>query len=93
MTEKAKMAFREEKINEGPGRERAIWLFFIGIIVSLIGYFFYDFHINQYYISPQTGRKILLSSEYPYQFGGLFLIIVGIVCISIGIIKKIFSRV
>ena len=85
------MGFREEKINEGAGNERASWFFFIGLIVSLIGYFIYDFHINYYHIQ-QTGRKILLRSEYPYQFVGLVLIIVGIVSISIGVIKKVYSR-
>ena len=91
MTEQAKTAFREEKIKEEPGKERASWFIFItGIIVSLIGYIVYDFHIN-YYIT-QTGRKILQRSEYPYQFVGLVLIIVGIVSISIGIIKKVYSR-
>lgn len=86
------MASQEEKIKEGTGKERAGWSFFIvGLIVSLIGYIFYDFHINYYHIT-QTGRKILLRSEYPYQFVGLVLIIVGIVIISIGIIKKVYSR-
>ena len=86
------MASREEKIKEGIGKERAGWSFFvIGLIVSLIGYVFYDFHINHYLVT-QTGRKVLLSSEYPYQFVGLFLIIVGIVIISIGIGKKVYSR-
>ncbi|MCJ7613410.1 hypothetical protein MUO71_01400 [Candidatus Bathyarchaeota archaeon] len=92
MTEQAKMASREEKINEETGKERASWFIFItGIIVSLIGYIVYDFHINYYHIT-QTGRKILQRSEYPYQFVGLVLIIVGIVSISIGIIKKVYSR-
>jgi len=91
LTEQAKMASQEEKIKEGTGKERAGWIFFaIGLIVSLIGYFFYDFHIN-YYLR-QTGRKILLRSEYPYQFVGLFLIIIGIVIILIGIGKKVYSR-
>lgn len=86
------MASREEKIKEGTGKERAGWSFFvIGLIVSLIGYVFYDFHINHYLVT-QTGRKVLLSSEYPYQFVGLFLIIVGIVIILIWIGKKVYSR-
>ena len=38
----------------------------IGIIVSLIGYIVYDFHINTYR-TTQTGREVLLLSEYPYQ--------------------------
>jgi len=88
----AKMAFREEKIKEGTGKERAGWIFFaIGLIVSLIGYIFYDFHINHYLVT-QTGRKVLLRSEYPYQFVGLFLIIIGIVIILIWIGKKVYSR-
>jgi len=83
----------EEKINEETGTERSSWfIFIIGIIFSLIGYIVYDFHIN-YYSTTQTGRKILLQSEYPYQFGGFFLIIIGIVVILIGIVKKIYSRV
>jgi len=93
LTEQAKMTSHEEKNNEGTGKERAGWSFFIiGIIVSLIGYVFYDFHINHYLIT-QTGRKIFLRSEYPYQFGGLFLITIGIVSISIGIGKKFYSKV
>ena len=61
MTEQAKMTSHEEKNNEGTGKERAGWSFFIiGIIVSLIGYVFYDFHINHYLIT-QTGRKIFSS--------------------------------
>jgi len=85
------MAYREEKIEAETRKKRAGWSFFIiGIIVSLIGYVFYDFHIN-YYLVKQTGRK-LLSSEYPYQFVGLFLIIIGIVIILIGIGKKVYSR-
>jgi hypothetical protein len=91
LTEQAEIAFREEKI-KGIGKERAGWIFFIiGLIVSLIGYIFYDFHINHYLIT-QTGRKVLLRSEYPYQFVGLFLIIIGIVIILIGIGKKVYSR-
>ena len=87
------MASREEKIKEGTGKEQASWYFLIiGLIVSLIGYVIYDFHINTYR-SSQTGRKILQSSEYPYQVVGLLLIIVGIVAISIGIVKKVYSRV
>lgn len=85
------MAYREEKIEEGTRKKRAGWSFFIiGIIVSLIGYVFYDFHINTYII--RTGRKDFLSSEYPYQFVGLFLIVIGIVIILIGIGKKVYSR-
>jgi len=92
LTEQGKMASREEKIEEGTRKKRAGWSFFIiGIIVSLIGYVFYDFHINHYLIT-QTGKKVLLRSEYPYQFVGLFLIITGIVIISIGIVKKVYSR-
>ena len=91
MTEQGKMASREEKIEAETRKKRAGWSFFIiGIIVTLIGYVFYDFHIN-YYLT-QTGRKVLLRSEYPYQFVGLFLIITGIVIISIGIVKKVYSR-
>jgi hypothetical protein len=91
LIEQAKMASREEKIKEGTGKERAGWFFFIGLVVSLIGYVIYDFHINTYKIT-QTGRRILLDSEYPYQFVGLVLIIVGIVGVSIGIIKIVYSR-
>jgi len=88
------MTSREEKIKEGTGKEQASWYFLIiGLIFSLIGYIIYDFHINTYTISPQTGRKFLQSSEYPYQVVGLLLIIVGIVAISIGIVKKVYSRV
>lgn len=83
----------KEGIDEGIVKERDNWLIpIIGIIVSLIGYIFYDFHINRY-LTTQTGRKVLLSSEYPYQLLGLLLIIIGIIIISIGIIKKIYSRV
>lgn len=90
MTEQAKIAFREEEIR-GTGKERADWGFFvIGLVVSLIGYVFYDFHINTYI--TQTGTKVLLRSEYPYQFVGLFLIVIGIVIILIGIGKKVYSR-
>jgi hypothetical protein len=92
LTEQLEMAFREEEIKEGTGKERAGWSFFIiGIIVSLVGYVVYDFHINRYYVT-QAGRKVLRSSEYPYQFFGLFLIIIGIVVILIGIGKKVYSR-
>ena len=92
MIEQAKMASREEKIKAGTGKERAGWIVFaIEFIVSLIGYVFYDFHINRYLVT-QTGRKVLLSSEYPYQLVGLLLIITGIVIILIGIVKKIYSR-
>ena len=87
------MAFQEEKIKEELGQERdSRFILFIGIVVSLIGYIVYDFHINRYR-TLLTGRKVLLSSEYPYQFIGILLIIIGIVIISIGIAKKIFSRV
>jgi len=85
------MASQEEKI-KGTRKKRAGWSFFIiGLVVSLIGYIFYDFHINHYLIT-QTGRKVLLRSEYPYQFVGLFLVIIGIVIILIGIGKKVYSR-
>ena len=88
------MAFQEEKIKEELGQERdSRFILFIGIVVSLIGYIVYDFHINRYTTPTRTGRKVLLSSEYPYQFIGILLIIIGIVIISIGIAKKIFSRV
>ena len=83
----------KEEINKGIEKERDSWLIpIIGIIVSLIGYIAYDFHINRY-LTTQTGRKVLINSEYPYQLLGLLLIIIGIVIISIGIIKKIYSRV
>jgi len=86
------MAYREEKIEAETRKKRAGWSFFIiGIIVSLIGYVFYDFHIN-YYRVTQTGMKFFLRSEYPYQSVGLFLIIIGIVIILIGIGKKVYSR-
>ena len=88
------MASQEEKIKEESGQERdSRFILFIGIVVSLIGYIVYDFHINRYWTPTRTGRKVLLSSEYPYQFIGLLLIIFGIVIFSIGIAKKIFSRV
>ena len=87
------MASQEEKIKEESGQERDSWfILIIGIVVSLIGYIVYDFHINRY-MTLLTGREVLLSSEYPYQFIGILLIIIGIVIISIGIAKKIFSRV
>ena len=92
LTEQAKIVSREEKNKEGPIKERASWFFICGLIVSLIGYIVYDFHVNSYYIT-QTGREILLNSEYPYQFVGLLLIIFGIVSISIGLGTKIYSRV
>ena len=93
MREHPKMTSREEKIIEETGKEQASWyLLIVGLIVSLIGYIMYDFHVNTYKIS-QTGRKILLRSEYPYQLVGLFLFIVGIVSVSIGIVKKVYSRV
>ncbi|MCJ7616749.1 MAG: hypothetical protein MUO43_09465 [Desulfobacterales bacterium] len=72
--------------------ERSVWIFFaVGIIICAIGYFFYDFHINYYIFN--MGRKVFTHSEYPYQLGGLFLIIAGIVILVIGIVKKAFSRV
>ena len=83
--------FREEKIFEEPKKDRTGWFFFIGLIVGLIGYVVYDYHINTYKIN-QMGRKILLRSEYPLQFVGLVLIIFGLVGISIGIIKIVNSR-
>ena len=87
------MAFREERIEEGTRKKRAGWgLFIIGIVVSLIGYVIYDFHINYYRVTG-TGRKVFLYSEYPYQFFGLLVIIIGIVIISIGIAKKVYSRI
>ena len=84
------MASQEEEIKEESGQERDSWFIpIIGIVVSLIGYIVYDFHINRY-LTIQ-GREVLLSSEYPYQFLGLLLIIIGIVIISIGIVKKVYS--
>ena len=82
---------QEEKINEEPGKERTGWFIFIGLIISLIGYFIYDYHINTYKIT-QTGRRILLGSDYPFQVVGLVLIIIGIIGVSIGIIKIVYSR-
>lgn len=91
MTEQAKTAFREDEIR-GAGKERSGWIFFvIGLVVSLIGYVFYDFHINHYYVT-QAGKKVLLRSEYPYQLVGLLLIIIGIAVILLGIVKKLYSR-
>ena len=93
MIDQVKMASREEEIEEGIGKERISWGFFIiGIIVSLIGYVVYDFHINHYRVTG-TGRKVFLYSEYPFQFVGLFVVIVGIVIISIGIVKKVYSMI
>ena len=89
--QQAAIEFRKEKINKGIQEDRTVWFFFIGLVVSLIGYIVYDYHINTYKIT-QTGRRILLGSEYPYQFVGLVLIIVGIIGISIGIIKIVYSR-
>ena len=87
------MGFPEDKINKGRVKDRDKWLIpIIGIIVSLIGYIVYDFHINRY-LTTQTGREVLLSSEYPYQLLGLLLIIIGIVIILLGIGKKVYSRV
>jgi hypothetical protein len=93
LTDQAKIPFREESIKKGSGIERSVWIFFaVGIIIVAIGYFFYDFHIN-YYIITSTGRKVLYNSEYPYQLGGLLLIITGIIILAVGILKKAFSRV
>ena len=90
MTAQAKTAFREDEIR-GAGKERSSWIFFvIGLVVGLIGYVFYDFHINHYLVTQ--GRKVLLSSEYPYQLFGLLLIVIGIIIILIGIAKKVYSR-
>ena len=87
------MASHKEEIKEESGQERDSWfILVIGIVVSLIGYIVYDFHINRN-MTLLAGREVLLSSEYPYQFIGLLLIIIGIVIFSIGIAKKIFSRV
>ena len=83
--------FREERILEEPKKDRTGWFLFIGLVVSLIGYVIYDYHINTYKIT-QTGRRILLGSEYPYQFGGLVLIIFGLIIISIGILMILNSR-
>jgi len=83
--------FREERIFEEPKKDRTGWFFIIGLIVSLIGYIIYDFHINTYKIT-QTGRKILLGSDYPYQFIGLVVIVVGLISISIAVIKIVYSR-
>jgi hypothetical protein len=86
------MALSEEEIR-GTGKNRLSWGFFvIGIAVVVIGYVVYDVHINHYSIT-QTGRKVLVWSEYPLQPVGLFVIIIGIVIISIGIIKKLYSRI
>ena len=93
MTVQVKIASREEEITEGVRKERISWGFFIlGLIVSLIGYVIYDFHINHYLVTG-TGRKVFLRSEYPFQFVGLVVIIVGIVIISIGIVKKVYSMI
>ena len=83
--------FREERILEEPKKDRTGWFLFIGLIVSLIGYVVYDYHINTYKIT-QTGRRILLGSEYPYQFGGLVLIVFGLIVISIAIMLILHSR-
>ena len=85
------MSSWEEKTKEETRKEMSYWLFIIGLITSLIGYIVYDFHINRYLIT-QTGREILRGSEYPYQLGGLLLIIAGIVVSVIGIGKKFYSR-
>jgi hypothetical protein len=93
LTEQTKIVSREEEIKEDMGKNKSVWVFFIiGIIVSLIGYIVYDFHINYYRVTG-TGRKVLFRSEYPYQFIGLVVIIIGIVIISIGIVKKVYSRI
>jgi hypothetical protein len=47
-------------------------------------------HINHYRLT-QTGKKVLIWSEYPLQTVGLCVIIIGIVIILIGIIKKLYS--
>lgn len=87
------MATREEESKEGKEKERMSWgIVILGIIVSLIGYVVYDFHINYYRVTG-TGRKVFLYSEYPYQFVGLVVIIVGIIIISIGIAKKVYSMI
>jgi hypothetical protein len=91
LREHATRGFREEKINEEPGKDWTGWFIFIGLIVSLVGYFIYDYHINTYKIT-QTGRRILLGSEYPYEVVGLVVIIVGIIVLSIGVIKIVYSR-
>ena len=80
-----------EKENIGEtSKERDNWFIpIIGIIVSIIGYILYDFHINTYL--TQNGREVLLRSEYPYQFLGILLIIIGIVILLIGLGKKIYS--
>ena len=91
LREKTTMGFREEETSKEPGKERTAWFIIIGLIVSLIGYVVYDYHINTYKIT-QTGRRILLTTEYPYQFVGLVLIIIGIISLSIGIIKIVNSR-
>lgn len=83
--------FQEEKIIKEPKNDRTGWFLFIGLVVSLIGYVVYDYHINTYKIT-QTGRRILLGSEYPYQFGGLALIVFGLIIISIGILMILNSR-
>jgi hypothetical protein len=93
LIEQARMAAPEEEFREGLGKKRVGWGFFIlGIIVSLIGFVIYDFHIN-YYRLTQTGREVLIRSEYPYQSIGLVVIIIGIAIISIWIIMKIYSRI
>jgi len=83
--------FREERILEEPKKDRTGWFLFIGLVVSLIGYVIYDYHINTYKIT-QTGRRILLGTEYPYQSSGLVLIFFGLIVISIGIMLMLRSR-
>ena len=63
----------------------------IGIAVSIIGYVVYDIHVNTY-LTTQTGNKVLLDTEYPYQILGILVIIFGIIIILIGLGKKIYSR-
>lgn len=93
MTEQKKIASREDEIKKDMGKKRSGWGFFIiGIVVGLIGYVVYDFHINYYSVTATEG-KVLFRSEYPYQFIGLVVIIIGIVVFSIGILKKVYSRI
>jgi uncharacterized membrane-anchored protein YitT (DUF2179 family) len=83
----------EEQITERKEKKKVGWGFFIlGIIISIIGYVVYDFHINHYVVT-QTGKKVLLRSEYPFQSIGLLVAIAGIIIISIVLIRKVISRV
>ena len=84
--------FPEETILEEPKKDKTGWFLFIGLVISLIGYVVYDYHINTYKIT-QTGRRILLSTEYPYQFGGLLLIVFGLIVISTGAMLILRSRI